>query len=218
MHSSCLRILNDLIFSDMAIHFKRGCFSPETRSGPDASIKGKKRVWTMSGESVARPKADRFGKRFLLCVWWCTHGMIHFKLLKNDQTVTAEIYCRQMTRVAEKIRRLAVGMSYRDRPVLLLNNAKPHTASQMKSTLVALGFDVLPHPAYSPDISPSDCYLFRSMKHSLREQCFNNRYHIEKWLSDFFESKSQSFYEKGIFSLEDRWKQVFRSGAKYVDQ
>ncbi len=109
-------------------------------------------------------------------------------------------------------------MSSRDRPVLLHDNAKPHTASQTKSTLEALGFDVLPHPAYSPDISPSDYYLFRSMEHSLKEQCFDNRDHMEKWLSDFFESKSQSFYEKGLFSLEDRWKQVVRSGGKYVDQ
>ncbi len=84
--------------------------------------------------------------------------------------------------------KIAVGMSSRDRPILLHDNAKPHTASQTKSTLEALNFEVLPHPPFSPDLSPSDYHLFRSMEHSLREQTFENRGHIEKWLSDFFDS------------------------------
>ncbi len=121
------------------------------------------------------------------------------------KTVTADLYCQQMRRVAEKIRQFAVEMSSRDRPLLLHDIAKPHTASQTKSTLEALGFDVLPHPQYSPDLSPSDYYLFRSMEHSLREQTLEDRGHIEKWLSDFFDSKSLSFHEKGIFPLEERW-------------
>ncbi len=69
-----------------------------------------------------------------------------------------------MRQVVEKIRQLAIGMSSRDRPILLHDNAKPHTASQTKSTLEALGFDVLSHSAYSPDLMGSvlindDCIL-----------------------------------------------------------
>ena len=37
------------------------------------------------------------------------------------------------------------------------------------------GFEILPHPLYSPDMAPSDFYLFPKMKSNLRgTQCGSN--------------------------------------------
>ena len=38
-----------------------------------------------------------------------------------------------------------------------------------------LGWEVLSHPHYGPDLAPSDYHLFRSMQHSLAERKFTNR-------------------------------------------
>jgi len=43
------------------------------------------------------------------------------------------------------------------------DNVKPHTANRTAEKIVELeGIELLPHPAYSPDLAPSDYYLFRS--------------------------------------------------------
>ncbi|UYV84175.1 hypothetical protein LAZ67_X001428 [Cordylochernes scorpioides] len=54
------------------------------------------------------------------------------------------------------------------------NKARPHASVPFKTHLETLKWEVLPHPPYSPDIAPSDYYLFRSMKHNLADQHFFN--------------------------------------------
>lgn len=177
--------------------------------------KGKKRGWSEPGVPLARPKPDRFGKKLLLCVWWDISGIIYHELLPDGETVTADVYCRQMTAVADAMRRRS-GVTWRKfRPILLHDNARPHTAKKTKEKLEELRFEVLPHPPYSPDLAPSDFHLFRSMQHSLSERNFRDEEEVKSFLIDFFDSKPQSFYERGIYNLKDRWQTVISTKGQY---
>ncbi|UYV71100.1 hypothetical protein LAZ67_8001714 [Cordylochernes scorpioides] len=40
------------------------------------------------------------------------------------------------------------------------DNARPHTAQQTLAQISRYGWTLMPHPAYSPDLAPSDFYLF----------------------------------------------------------
>ncbi len=62
-----------------------------------------------------------------------------------------------------KLRQLSGRTTPRFRPCLLHDNAAPHTAKVTKETLESLGFRVLPHSPYSPDLAPSDFHLFRPL-------------------------------------------------------
>jgi histone-lysine N-methyltransferase SETMAR len=48
--------------------------------------------------------------------------------------------------------------------LLLHDNARPHTAACTVETLRNLKWEVMEHPAHSPDLAPSDFYLFGLLK------------------------------------------------------
>jgi transposase len=66
---------------------------------------------------------------------------------------------------------------------------------------------ILPHPPYSPDLSPSDYHLFRSLSYNLRGVSFNNDAELQNWLEDIFKAKPADFFTRGIETLPDVGRQ-----------
>ena len=136
--------------------------------------------------------------------------MIHWELLPNDCTITADLYCQQLDRVAEKLK------GKQDRIYYLHDKARLHNAKSTCEKLLKLGWITIPHPPYSPDLAPTDYHLFRSLSHYLRGKKFDDENDVKMDIANFFGQKSQDFYERGILSLPERWRQVTdRSGAIY---
>ena len=112
----------------------------------------------------------------MLCIWWDQLGVVYYELLKPNETITGALYRTQLMRLSrvhkEKCAHYYSRHDRHDKVILLHDNARPHVAAPVKTYLETLNWDVLSHPPYSPDISPSDYYLFRSMVHGLSEQHF----------------------------------------------
>ena len=50
------------------------------------------------------------------------------------------------------------------------------------------GFELIPHPAYSPDLAPSDFFLFPNLKKDIRELHFRSDEEVvtavEEWVKE----------------------------------
>ena len=57
------------------------------------------------------------------------------------------------------------------------------------------GFDVIPHPSYSPDLARSDSWLFSELKKRLNEQGFVAVDSLKEAIYNIFEGLPRSFYE-----------------------
>ena len=78
--------------------------------------------------------------------------------------------------------------------------------------------ELLPHPAYSPDVIPSDYHLFRSMAHFLSGRCFTKVEELENGCRDFFASKNKAWYCRGIELLSEQWiKTSDHNGLYFVE-
>ncbi len=130
---------------------------------------------------------------------WCDIHIghtYHYELLPAGKTVNADLYCRQLTTVMEKLCQLSGRTTSRFRPCPLHHNAAPHTAKVTKETLEAFGFWVLPHPPYSPDLAPSDFHLFRSLRWFLQDKTLETEEEVRRVLDDFFLQKTLIFIKE----------------------
>jgi histone-lysine N-methyltransferase SETMAR len=179
----------------------------------------RKRSWVTPGEpstSTARP--NRYGRKTMLCVWWDQKGVIYYGLLKPGETVNTERYRQQMIDLNQALREKRPEYQKRQHKVILLHdNAPSHTAKLVKETIEAFSWEILSHAAYSPDLAPSDYYLFASMGHALAEQRFTSYENVRKWLDDWFASKEQQFFWRGIHKLSDRWEKCIASDGQYFE-
>ena len=67
-------------------------------------------------------------------------------------------------------------------------------AIKLRNAYLWLKISVLPLPAYSPDLAPSDYYLFRSMAHFLRGRCFQSAEQLKNGGEEFFASNEPEWY------------------------
>jgi histone-lysine N-methyltransferase SETMAR len=83
----------------------------------------------------------------------------------------------------------------RKRVLLQQDNAGPHTAKKTLQKIEELeDIELLPHPAFSPDLVPSDYYLFRSVAQFLRGKIFQFVADVKVAVEELFASKDKEWH------------------------
>ena len=113
----------------------------------------RKRSWSKSSEAaqmVAKPRLT--ARKVFLCVWW---------------TLNSNPHCQQLDRLNAALMQKRSSLINRGRIVFHQDNSRPHTSLVTRQKLRELGWEVLLHTPYSPDLAPSDYHLFLSMAYEL---------------------------------------------------
>ncbi|EGI59500.1 Mariner Mos1 transposase [Acromyrmex echinatior] len=91
---------------------------------------------------------------------------------------------------------------------------RPHVGKPVKEMLLALGWEILPHP-YSPDIAPSDYHLFWSMQNALSgAQSFE---HLKKCENEWIILSHRNLLRFWNSQLPERWLKVIDNDGDYFD-
>ena len=124
--------------------------------------------------------------------------------------------CQQLDRLNPALMQKRPSLINRGRIVFHQDNARPHTSLVMRQKLRDLGWEVLLHPPYSPDLAPSDYHLFLFMANKLGSRKLATRESCENWLAEFFDNTEASFYKRGIMKLASRWELVIEQNGAYL--
>jgi transposase len=104
----------------------------------------------------------------MLTVVWNPFGFHLVTVLPKGQKWTGQYYIEN---VLCKICEILQPEGPR-RLVIHADNARPHVAKIVKGFLDAHGLRAAPHPPYSPDLAPSDFFLFGHVKRALQGSVF----------------------------------------------
>ena len=93
--------------------------------------------------------------------------MIHIDCMVKGVTITSHYYIENyLKRVLEEINKQRP-TSGRTNVKLLHDNARPDVQKDVKSFVKNSGLTLICHPPYSPDLAPSDFWLFDRIKSHL---------------------------------------------------
>ena len=84
--------------------------------------------------------------------------------------------------------------------------------------LLQLGWEILTHLLYSPDIAPSDFYLFWSLQNSLNGKSFLSLEDCRRYLGEFFAQKNKKFWEDGIIKLAEKRRKIVERNSEYFGE
>ncbi|KAG6795134.1 Ammar1 transposase [Apis mellifera caucasica] len=132
--------------------------------------------------------------------------------------INSVVHIEQLTKLNNAVEEKRPELTNRKGVVFHHDDARPHTSLVTRQKLLELGWDVLPHPPYSPDLAPSDYFLFRSLQNSLNGKNFNNDDGIKSYLIQFFANKNQKFYERGIMMVPERWQKVIDQNGQHITE
>ena len=121
-------------------------------------------------------------------VFWDSHGVILIDYLQRAKPITGAYYASLLDKLNAEF---ADKRPYLQRKKILFHqdNTTSHTSAVAMTKINELRFDLLDHPPYSPDLVPSDLFLFPHPKIVLGGQRFSpneeainfvNNYIVEK--------------------------------------
>jgi histone-lysine N-methyltransferase SETMAR len=91
--------------------------------------------------------------------FWNTQNVLLVEFMPQGTTINAESYCATLRRLRYAIQNRRWGL-LSSGVMLLHDNARPHAAARTQAMLQEFGWEDFEHPAYSPDLAPSDFHLF----------------------------------------------------------
>ena len=122
--------------------------------------------------------SQQSAEKVMAGVFWDAHGVILIEYLEKGRTITGAYYVALLDQLVDKIRK--------KRPRLVKKkiifhdvNSLSHTSNIPQAKKHELGFESLPHRPYSPDLAPSNYYLFPNLKRWLCGRRFESSEKVE---------------------------------------
>lgn len=150
-------------------------------------------------------------------IFWDMHGIMFINYYERKKTVTDDNYAALLDRLNDEIKKKRPHVAKKN---VLFHQNNPPVHKSMKATakLKKLQFELLPQPQYSPDLVPSDYYLFENLRKWLQGKRFQSHNDVQKEINAYFEDLSDEYYAKGIQMLEDRWTKCIALDGNYIDE
>ena len=123
--------------------------------------------------------------------------------LAKKSTITVAYYANLLDQLRTVIRekrrgKLSKGIQ------LQQDNERVHICKIAMDAAERNGYELIPHPTSSPDLAPSDYFLFPNLKKDIRGRHFRSNEEVVAVVEEWVRDKDTGF-SSGLMALEHRW-------------
>ena len=140
----------------------------------DPTTKKESMEWRRPDENrPIKAKVAGSKKKIMASIFWDCEGILLIDSKEPNTTVNAAYYASLLHKLRDAIKEKRRGKLSKN-ILLLHDNAPVHKAQVAQAAIRECGFTEIDHPPYSPDLAPSDFFLFKNLKKELRGKKFQN--------------------------------------------
>ena len=172
------------------------------------------------GPGSPRPKKFKTqpsAGKVMATVFWDAQGVIMLDFLAKKSTITGAYYANLLDQLRPVIREKRRGKLSKG-ILLQQDNARVHTCKIAMDAVERNGYELIPHPTYSPDLAPSDYFLFPNLKKDIHGRHFQSNEEVvaavEEWVGD----KNTGFISSGLMALEHHWSKCIILEGNYIEK
>ena len=167
--------------------------------------------------TLTKFRTQRTAGKVMATIFWDVEGVLLIDYKPSDTSITGAYYANVLQSLRQAIKEKRRGKLARG-VLLLHDNAPVHKAKVAQDAIQACGFEQLPHPPYSPDLAPSDYYLFRHLKKHLRGTRFSDDEDLQWATEDWLRGQPEEFYFHGITSVAEKWRKCIAKEGCYIEK
>ena len=175
--------------------------------------------WSTSRDLVptrALKKID--SKKSMFTLIFSGLGLLLLDILPKGCNMNSHYFCDTILEGTNKAVASFPEKSGMEGMMIHLDNCKVHNSRKTTERLDAFQVTRLPHPPYSPDISPCDFWFFGWSKNEMRGRRFHGPDDVRKFLSDLWQNLDSST----LISVYNQWikrlEQVIAMNGQYYSE
>ena len=186
--------------------------------GYDVETKAQSFQWKTPEEPTPKKARQvRSTVKVLLTVFFDYRGVVHQEFLPQGRTVNKEDYLQVMRRLREAIRKKRPELWKNHSWILHHDNAPAHSSLLVRDFLAKTNTTVMPQPPYSPDLAPSDFFLFPEVKKPMKGHRFSTIEDIKTASLKELKAIPQNYYQKCFNDWKKRWHKCIISNGDYFE-
>ena len=155
-------------------------------------------------------------EKHLLIVFWNPLGFHLVKILPDGITFNDDYF---ITEILEPIFEMTADLIKESgkKMILHFDNTRPHVSKKVVEYMESHGMDRAPQPPYSPDIAPSDFYLFGYIKGLLAGRTFQSADELLSAVTEILNEISEKTLLRVFKEWEERLNQIIILNGDYIE-
>lgn len=175
--------------------------------------------WIGPGEDrPTKVVIERSTLKTMLVAFFDRSGMIYHEFVLDGHGIGTDCYLEILQRFKGALRRKRPELFRNHRWVLLHDGAPAHIARPVQHFLQENNMEQLPHPGYSPDITPADYWLFNRIKTPLSGHRHRSIADLQTAANAVIASIPAAEFAAAFDRLQPRMRECIQARGNYFER